>query len=199
MEAKLFNKWEYNVTVEDGALRPYIHLLPVAIPHTFGRRGRRKKGVKKGIVERLANSLMRGGTGKKVGGRVIRTHGRLQGRKSRVIRSIREAFDIVSEKTKQNPIQVLINAITNAAPREDVTHVQYGGVRYQVAVDVSPQRRLSMALRNIAMAAIMASFDKKDTLSEALANELVLSASADPNSYAVKRRDEIERIARSSR
>lgn len=198
-EPLLFGKYDYNIVVEDPTIRDYINLEPLMFPHTFGRIGRRKKGMKKNIVERLINKLMRGGTGEKVGGRVIRTHGALQGKKLKVLRIVREAFDIVAEKTKKNPIAVLVKAIENSAPREDVTRVEYGGIRYQIAVDVSPKRRVDMALRNIAMAAITSAFDKKETLAEALANELILAANGDVNSYAIKRRDELERIARSAR
>ena len=195
----LFNKYDFDVEVSDPTIRDYINLDPVVIPHTFGRIGMRKKRTEKNIVERLANKLMRGGTGEKVGGRVIRTHGALQGKKTKVIAIIEKAFDLVAERTRQNPIYILVKAIEHSAPREDVTRVEYGGVRYQVAVDVSPKRRVDMALRNIAMAAIISSFAKKETLAEALANELILAANNEVNSYAIKRRDEIERIARSAR
>lgn len=196
----LFNKYDYgDVNIEDIAIRPYIYLAPVILPHTFGRIGFRKKRMEKNIVERLANKLMRGGTGEKVGGKVIRTHGALQGKKAKVVAAVEDAFDAIAVKTKSNPIQVLVNAIANSAPREEVTRVEYGGVRYQVSVDVSPRRRVDIALRNIAMAAIMSSFAKKATLAEALANELTLAANGDVSSYAIKRRDEMERIARSAR
>jgi small subunit ribosomal protein S7 len=75
-----------------------------------------------------------------------------------------------------------------------------GGVVYQVAVDISASRRLDMALRNIALAAIMGAFDKKKTLAEALADEIEFAAKGDVNSsYAIKKRDETERMARSAR
>ncbi|MEM3369254.1 MAG: 30S ribosomal protein S7 [Candidatus Micrarchaeia archaeon] len=196
---KLFNKYDYNVQINDETMRDYINLRPSLMPHTFGRVGKRKKRIEKNIVERLVNKLMRGGTGEKVGGKLIRTHGKLQGKKTRVIKIVEEAFDIIHEKTKQNPIQYLIKAIENSAPREDVTRVEYGGVRYQVAVDVSPKRRVDMALRNISLAAIISSFDKKATLAEALANEIILAATGDVNSYAIKKKDETERMARSAR
>ena len=67
-------------------------------------------------------------------------------------------------------------------------------------VDVSASRRLDMALRNVALAAIMGAFDKKKTLPEALADEIEFTAKGDANtSYAIKKRDETERMARSSR
>ncbi|MEM2974392.1 MAG: 30S ribosomal protein S7 [Candidatus Micrarchaeia archaeon] len=197
---KLFNKYDFEgVVVEDETLKDYIHLRPIVFPHTFGRIGRRKRGMKKNIVEKLANKLMRGGTGEKVGGKVIRTQGQLQGKKMHVLKIVEKAFDIIAERTKKNPIQLLVKAIENSAPREDTTRVEYGGVRYQVAVDVSPKRRLDMALRHIALAAIMSSFGKKGSMSDALANEIILAASGDVNSYAIKRKNEVERIARSAR
>jgi len=67
-------------------------------------------------------------------------------------------------------------------------------------VDISASRRLDMALRNITLAAIMGAFSNKRTLAEALANEIELAAKGDmQNSYAVKKRDETERMARSAR
>jgi len=196
---KLFNKYDYNVEIKDETMKDYINLRPSVLPHTFGRVGKRKQRVEKNIVERLVNKLMRGGTGSKLGGKIIRTHGKLQGKKTKVISIVEEAFDIIHQKTKENPIQYLVRAVENSAPREDVTRVEYGGVRYQVAVDVSPKRRVDMALRNISLAAIVSSFDKKATLAEALANEIILAATGDVNSYAIKKKDETERMARSAR
>ncbi|MEM0438227.1 MAG: 30S ribosomal protein S7, partial [Candidatus Micrarchaeia archaeon] len=112
------------------------------------------------------------------------------------IRVVKDAFEIIAKTEKTNPIQVLITAIENSAPREDVTRVQFGGVFYQVAVDVSASRRLDMALRNIVLATIMQSFNKKKTMAQALAEELTLASKGDLNSYAIKKRDEVERIAR---
>ena len=121
------------------------------------------------------------------------------GKKSKALRVIESAFGAVEVRTKMNPIQVLIRAIENSAPREDITRVRFGGISYQVAVDVAPQRRLDLALRNLALAAIMGSFDKKATLGEALANELVLASNNDISSYSVKRKNDTERMAKSAR
>lgn len=198
----LFGKYSFDgVEVTDISLKPYINLTPVHIPHSAGRHVKKQFGkAKVNIVERLVNKLMRGGTGDKISGKVIRTHGKLQGKKQKVIKIVEKAFDIVHEKTKQNPIQVLVNAVQNAAPREDVTRVQFGGVSYQVAVDISVTRRLDLALRNIALAAIMRSFNSKKSLAQALAEEIMYTAAGDAqNSYAVKKRDEIERMARAAR
>ncbi len=201
MASKLFDKWDLSeVQITDPTFIEYVSLAPVVIPHSHGRQAQKQFGKKKvNIVERLVNKLMRGGTGEKTSGKVIRTMGRLQGKKFKVMKIVDDALDDIAKRTSKNPVQILINALQNSAPREDTTRVQYGGVSYQVAVDVSAERRLDMALRNVSLAAIMGAFDKKKTLSQALADEIVLAANGDISSYAIKKRDETERMARSAR
>lgn len=199
---KLFGKYPLSeVKVNDPSFAAYVSLTPTVIPHSHGRHAKKQFGkAKVNVVERLANKLMRGGTGEKTSGKVIRTDGRLQGKKTRALAIVEKAFSIVEQRSKKNPVQLLIDALQNAAPREDFTRVSMGGVSYQVAVDVSASRRLDMALRNISLAAIMGAFDKKKTLPEALADEIENAAKGDVNtSYAIKKRDETERMARSSR
>jgi len=199
---KLFNKYEFEgVRVSDPGLARYISLQPVVLPHSHGRHAKQQFAKRHAnLVERLINKLMRGGTGEKTSGKVIRTNGSLQGKKTKAMAIVEKAFAKVSERTKKNPIQVLVDAVQNSAPREDFTRVSFGGVSYQVAVDVSAQRRVDMALRNITLAAIMGSFDKKKNLSDALADEIELAAKGDSvNSYAMKKRDETERMAKAAR
>ncbi|MFH1307159.1 MAG: 30S ribosomal protein S7 [Candidatus Micrarchaeota archaeon] len=202
MADKLFGKYELDsVQVTDPSLIAYISLDPVIVPHSHGRQAKKQfQKSKVNVVERLVNKLMRGGTGRKASGKVIRTHGSLQGKKSKAMKIVERAFEIVAERTKQNPVQLLIDAIQNSAPREDFTRVSFGGVSYQVAVDVSASRRLDMALRNITLAAIMGGFRNKKTLADALANEIEFAAKGDnQNSFAIKKKDETERMARSAR
>ena len=201
MVGKLFDKWSLDdVTVTDPTFVEYVCLAPVVVPHSHGRQAQTQFGKKRvNIVERLVNKLMRGGTGKKTSGKVIRTMGRLQGKKFKAMKIVETALDDVAKRTGKNPAQVLVDALQNSAPREDTTRVQYGGVSYQVAVDVSAERRLDMALRNISLAAIMGAFNKRKTLAEALADEISLAANGDMASYAIKKRDETERMARSAR
>ena len=199
---KLFGKYDFNgLEVKDKSLAQVVTLKPIAIPHSAGRHMKRVLGkMDVNIVERLINKLMRGGTGEKTSGKVIRTHGNLQGKKLKALKIVEKAFDVVAEQTKENPIQVLIKALENSAPREDVTRVSYGGVSYQIAVDLSATRRLDMALRNMTLAAIMGSFNKPKSLSNSLASEIISTAKGDlQTSYAMKKRDETERMARSSR
>ncbi len=199
---KLFGKYELeNIEITDPSLAGVISLKPLVVPHSFGRHAKKQFAkMKVNIVERLINKLMRGGTGEKTSGRVIRTHGNLQGKKLKVIKIVEEAFEIVANKTNKNPVQVLVDAVQNAAPREDTTRVSFGGVSYQVAVDISATRRLDLALTNITLAAIMGSFDKDKSLAQSLADELINTAKGDvQNSYAIRKRDEMERMARSAR
>jgi len=196
----LFDKYSYDVEVQDLSLKNYINLKALAYPATFRRRsGSSFSKANLNIVERLSNSLMRGGTGGKVGGHIIRTKGRLQGQKLKTMHIIEEAFQAISKQTGKNPLQIYIKALENSAPIEDTTRVVYGGIKSNVAVDISASRRLDIALRNIAMATIIGAFGSKRTIAEALASELMLAANVDVNSYAIKRKNEIERMARSAK
>lgn len=196
----LFNKYSYDVEVFDPSLRNYVNLKPVAFPNSFGRKSQSQfHKPNMNIIERLENSLMRGGTGGKVSGRVIRTKGRLQGKKLKAIKIIMQAFAMIEKQTGQNPIQVYIIALENSAPIEDTTRVRYGGIVSNVAVDISASRRLDVALRNLGMATVTGAFRNKRTMAQALANELILAANNDVNSYAIKRKNETERMARSAK
>ena len=199
---KLFGKYSLeNLQIRDKSIAQAISLKPIIVPHTFGRHAKRVLGkTQLNMVERLANKLMRGGTGEKTSGKVIRTHGRMQGKKLRALNIVEKAFGIVEKQTNENPVQVLIRALENSAPREDVTRVSHGGVSYQVAVDISATRRLDMALRNISLSALMSAFNKPKSLEQALADEIMSTAKGDMQaSYAIKKRDETERMARSAR
>ena len=199
--AKVFDRWDSEgVKITDISIARYIVLESKTVPHTFGKQTQKMfaKG-KMSIVERLINKLMRSGQGKrKLSGKYIRNRQGC-GKKLQAMRTVEEAFEIVEAKTKQNPLQVLVKALENAAPREDTTKIKRGGIAYAVAVDVAPITRLDEALKNIALSAFVGSFNKKKTAGEALAEELILASQEDQKSLSVKRRDEVERIAKSSR
>lgn len=108
-------------------------------------------------------------------------------------------FDLIHERTGENPIQVLVRAIENSSPREEVTRIMYGGIVYYVAVDVAPQRRVDMALRHLVTGAKDAAFNNAKPIEEALADEIIAAYNNDNRSFAVKKKEEIERIALSSR
>ncbi|MCS4540860.1 MAG: 30S ribosomal protein S7 [Euryarchaeota archaeon] len=184
---KIFDKWDpSNVEVRDVGLKRYISLKPIVVPHTSGRHARKRfSKADVSIVERLINNMMRTEFA--------------TGEKHKAYNIMKKTFEIVNQKTKKNPIQVLINAIENAAPREETTRLKYGGITYHTAVDVAPQRRVDFALRLIAQAASQATFKNPKPIYECLAEEIIASANNDPKSKAILKKDEIERIAQSSR
>lgn len=197
----LFGKWSpLEVKVNDYSLAPYLNLESRFTPHTFGRNNNQAFGkAKLNIVERLINKIMRSGQGKrKMSGKFIRGRGST-GKKLQAMQIVEKAFEEIERETKQNPIQVFINAIENAAVREDTTRIKRGGVAYTVSVDVAPIKRVDEAVKNLALSGFSGSFNKKTPAFKALAKEIILAAKDDSNSFSIKRRDEVERIAVASR
>ncbi len=184
---KLFNQWTYQeLTVVDPGIKAYISLRPVVTPHTGGRYAHQRfKKAEMPIVERLVNKLMKTKKG--------------TGRKERMIKAVRVAFDIIYLQTGKNPIQVLIDAIQNAAPREEVTRITYGGMAQLQSVDVAPMRRVDIALTNIVQGVYKKSFNNILTAEEILARELIDAADNKTSSSAISKMLEIERIALSAR
>jgi small subunit ribosomal protein S7 len=185
-EIKLFGKWPFSFEVKDLGLKRYISLNPVYTPHSMGRHEHGKfRKAEINIVERLVNDLMRPGSA--------------AGKKERAINVVKNAFELINLRTGQNPIDVLITAIENSAPCEDTTRLSYGGIVYHMAVDIAPLRRVDLALRLITEGARKASLNNPRPLEECLADELILAANKDVKSYAVSKRNEMERVARASR
>ncbi len=197
----LFGKYPLNaIVITDQSMLGQVRFNLQPYPNIFGRRKRKSYyEAHISIVERLINKLMRGGTGKKVGGKVIRTNGRLQGKKLKVMHIVEDSFEIISKRSGKNPVQVFVDALQNSAPIEDTTRVRYGGISYNVAVGISAGRRVDVALKNIALASFIGAFKKRKSLSEALAEELILASHNSAESYAIKKRVEGERIARRAR
>jgi len=186
-EIKLFGKWSFDgVEVADLGLKGYISIKPVYIPHSLGRHEHGKfRKAEVNIVERLINKLM--------------VPGRSAGKKARATNLVKNAFEITHLRTEQNPIQILVKAVENSAPCEDTTRISYGGIAYHMAVDISPMRRVDMALRLLSEGARKMTLGNPRSLEECLAEELVLAANKDMKSYAVQKRNEIERVAQASR
>lgn len=186
-EVKVFGKWPIdNIEIRDVGLRDYINLTPKYIPHTGGRHEQRKfLKSKLTIVERLINKLQ--------------NPGRNAGKKIKALNIVRLAFEIIHLKTGQNPVQVLVRAVENSAPREETTRISYGGIVYHQAVDVAPMRRVDLALRFLTEGARKASFGNQKTIEECLADELINAAANDTKSSAVMKKEEKERIAVSVR
>ena len=126
-------------------------------------------------------------------------HGRNNGKKMLAVRIVKHAMEIIHLLTDQNPIQVVVDAVINGGPREDATRVGSAGVVRRQAVDVSPLRRTNQAIWLLTTGAREASFRNMKTIAECLADELVNAAKGSSNSYAIKKKDEIERVAKANR
>ena len=186
-DIKLFQKWTFkDISVQDIGLQRYLNLTPMVAPHSMGRHEHQRfRKAKVNIVERLINSLMRSGKN--------------SGKKAKATNIVKEAFEIINLRTGKNPIEILVKAVENASPCEDTTRVSYGGVVYHLSVDVAPQRRIDLAIRHISEGARAASINNPRSIQETLADELILAANKDIKSAGIAKRNEIERVAQSSR
>eukprot|EP01064_Diplonema_japonicum_P014304 TRINITY_DN218_c0_g1_i2.p2 TRINITY_DN218_c0_g1~~TRINITY_DN218_c0_g1_i2.p2 ORF type:complete len:191 (+),score=54.37 TRINITY_DN218_c0_g1_i2:60-632(+) len=184
---KLFGKWSVeDVKCVDLSLQDYISLKPIYLPHSAGRWSKKRfRKSKCPIVERLTCSIM--------------MHGRNNGKKVQACRILRHCFEIIHLMTDQNPMQVLVDAVSKAGAREDSTRVGSAGVVRRQAVDVSPLRRVNQAIALLTTGAREASFRNIKSISECLADELVNAAKGSSNSYAIKKKDETERVAKANR
>ncbi|KAI3993929.1 hypothetical protein MKX01_002942 [Papaver californicum] len=190
LDVKLFNKWTFDeVSVNDISLVDCVGVAArhaTYVPHTAGRySAKRFRKAQCPIVERLTNSLM--------------MHGRNNGKKIMAVRIIKHAMDIIHLLTDQNPIQVIVDAVINSGPREDATRIGSAGVVRRQAVDISPLRRVNQAIYLLTTGARESAFRNVKTIAECLADELINAAKGSSNSYAIKKKDEIERVAKANR
>jgi len=184
--AKLFGVWNVTeIAYEDPSTKRYMTVTPIA--HTMGRHASKQfKKSEISLAERLINRLMQTEEN--------------TGKKQRATRIVRDAFDIVHDRTEENPVQVLVRAVENAAPREETVRLKYGGISVPKAVDVAPQRRVDQALLFISDGVGNATYKSTTSAAEALANELVAAADYDvEGSYSVAQKEERERVAAAAR
>lgn len=193
-----FNRWNMEgIKVEDPGLSRYITIDPVIVPKTGARyAGNKFHKSRVFIVERLINKIMI--TGHKSKKHFI-SSGHNTGKAHKAYDLVENALDIVEKKTKKNPVEVLIKAIENAAPREEIVSIEYGGARYPKAVECAPQRRIDIVLRLMAQGARQKSFNKKKTMETALADEIIAAFQKSPNSVAISKKVDLERQADASR
>merc|ERR1712094_137626 len=189
-EVKLFNKYSFDdVQVSDMALTDYIACTSssaVFLPHSAGRWSKRRfKKAQCPIVGRVTNSLM--------------MHGRNNGKKILAVRIVKHTCDIIHLLTGENPIQVIVDAVVNSGAREDSCRIGSAGVVRRQAIDVSPLRRVNMAIVLLTQGARQAAFRNIKTIAECLAEEIMNAAKGSSNSYAIKKKDEIERVAKANR
>ncbi|MFC1455012.1 30S ribosomal protein S7 [Candidatus Undinarchaeota archaeon] len=199
-DIKIFNKWDVsNIQYADAGVKDYISLTAMIAPTTGGKHVRTQFWkAKTPIVERLMNKLMV--TGHLKEGRVHkRTSGRDTGKKFTSYKAVKESFDTIAAKTKENPIQILVRALENAAPIAETTAFRQGGIIARKPVDLAPQRRIDLSLRFISHGAGQRCFRKKISLGDALAAELIDASNNDNKAYSVMKKEEYERVAASAR
>jgi len=183
--AKLFGEWDVSeIEYTDPSTRRYITVTPVA--HTMGRHADKQfKKSEISIVERLINRLMQTDEN--------------TGKKQQTMRIVREAFTEIEDRTEENPVQVLVEAVENAAPREETVRLKYGGISVPKAVDTGPQRRVDQALKFLAEGTHRGSFKTTTSAEAALADQLLGAADYDVSTYAISQKEEQERVAAAAR
>lgn len=185
---KLFGKWSFDdVKVKDVSLVDYINVVDHRfLPHSSSRwAAKRFRKAKCPIVERFANTLM--------------MKGRNNGKKVMAVRHIKNTFELIHVLTGENPLQVFVDAVANSGPREDATRIGSGGVVRRQAVDVSPLRRINVAISLLSKGARLSAFHSIKSFPECLADEIIAAAGKTQNSYAIRKKEEIERSAASNR
>lgn len=186
-EIKVFEKWGTDdIEVSDPGLENYLTVKATLYPHSGGRHEHKRfRKSSLSIVERLVNNMMR--------------PGRVGGKKAKAIGVVKNAFEIINLKTGKNPVDALVQAVVNTAPAEDVTRIAYGGIVYPISIDISPLRRIDIALRFMTDGARQSAYSNPRSIDECLAEEIIYAAQRDNRSFAVRKRDEMERVALASR
>ena len=197
-EIKFFNRWGIQgVTIQDAGLSRYMTIEPRLLPKTGARyAGNRFHKSGTSIVERLAAKLMSSGHKSK---KHLISSGHNTGKKNSVLKTVEKALEIVEATLKENPIKVLVRAIENAAPREEVIAIEYGGARYPKAVDVAPQRRIDLVLRHMTQGSYQKSINKKTSIAQTLATEIINASKGSLSSAAIAKKRDTERQAASSK
>ena len=197
MELKIFGKYSTDVPIRDSGLISAINTKAVFVPRSGGRHAEaRFAKCNVNIAERLMNKLqIPGHKGKKH----WRTSRVCTGKSQNTYKVVQKAFEIIENQTKQNPFEVLVRAVENASPRDEVTVIEMGGIRVPKQVDTSPQRRVDLALRWLTQGPFQAVANKKTPIEKGLAEELIAASKEDSKSFAVSKKVEVERQAIASR
>lgn len=119
------------------------------------------------------------------------------GKKSVAQKEIYTAFEIIKEKTGEEPLKVFEGALENIKPTMEVRPRRVGGAAYQVPISVRGPRRESLGIRWLIASTRAKSNSEYHTYAEKLAAEIMDAANGEGG--AVKKRQEIERIAEANR
>ena len=194
---KLFLIYDVSeIKFKDLGMNRYINLDSKLVVKSCGRVREKFGRSKINLIEFFANLIaVPGHRGKK---HKIQTNWKT-GKYSQNMKIVLDCLKIIENRTKQNPVQVLVTAIENAAPRDGITVIEYGGARYPQAVDISPLRRVTITLRAIIHGSYDKSFNKKTKIEQALADEIIKAYNQDTDSYAMQKKKESEKQADSAR
>jgi len=197
IEFKAFGLYDMGeIEVKDIALKPYINLEGKLLIKSYGRNTKRFGNANVHILERIANRIgVPGHVGKKH--RIITRWA--TGKYSNNMSIVLNAMEIIQKRKNENPVQVLVRAIENCSPRDEITTIEYGGARYPQAVDSSPIRRVNLAVRWMVQGSYQKAFGKKKKMAESLANEIILASEENMESYAMQKKNESEKQADAAR
>ncbi|MFB6159241.1 MAG: 30S ribosomal protein S7 [Candidatus Nanohalobium sp.] len=193
-----FGKYDAEeVEISDDGLVRYINLENILAPRSKGRHTERqfyKADVP--ITERLLTHMYVAGHR---GNKHYITSGHNAGASEKLWNTIEEVFDNIHEETGENPIQVLVDAIENSAPVEEVVTYQRGGARARKAVIMSPQRRVDFALRLLVQGAYEKRLAETENAVDTLTEEIREAANGNNEIRAVRAKERKEREAEGAR
>ncbi len=197
-EVKIFNKWPTeDIEVKDEGLKRYISLHPVVVPRSGARYAdSRFHKSEVHLVERLINKVMV--PGHRADKHTV-TSGHNTGKAGKAYRIVENALEYVEEKLGKNPVEVLVRAVENGAPREEIITIEYGGARYPKAIESAPQRRVDLSVKLLVHGAHDKSFNSKKSASDALAEEIISAYNKDKSARVISKKLQTERQADSSR
>ncbi len=197
-DIRIFNKWGMEgIKVDDAGLQKYITLNPRIVPKTGARYAQNRFHKSKVfVVERLINKLMVPGHKSK---KHFKTSYHITGKAATAYSIVEDTFKLIESTVKENPVKVFVKALENAAQREEIITIEYGGARYPKAVECSPQRRIDQALKNMVQGSYQKSFNSKKSIVQCLTDELINAYRLSNASNAIAKKLEIERQADSSR
>lgn len=117
-----------------------------------------------------------------------------RGKKSGALGLVYDAMDLIKERTEKNPMDVFDGALKNVSPAMEVRPRRVGGATYQVPMEVSTDRRTTLAIRWILSAARERS---GKSFSDKLASELI--DAFNETGSAIRKRDETHKMAEANR
>ena len=117
------------------------------------------------------------------------------GKRSTAERILYKSFDLIKERTGDDPLKVFKKALDNVKPSLEVKSRRVGGSNYQVPVEVNPNRRLSLSIRWLVTYARQRGDGK--TMQEKFANELLDASNL--RGGAVKKREDTHRMAEANK